>query len=352
MSARRSVSTTAPTAALAVLVLSASLAACGSSSDDAAESSARDRSGAVEDGLVRWGVASLPTTAYEASFVSVGDLDRASALAEAERPDGVDDEAGYEDWLDAVTGVEGSVALTLPEVLGGYWGEAPDVVAAEIGTSAVTAERFAELVSAPGRASVVAGPVDLDALEEAYGPGEEGRWRIGEGQDLSTDLTERSALRPLGQPVHVQAEKDLLTAAFVASDLTLALAQDRGDEGALEVAEALDVHEVYVADLVVGASPGDSRSLPEAFDAVGVGLTGDADAPLVVAYHHASSEEAEANADALADVLDADGDARGFELLETSVDGSVLTATLSLDDLPLSAGRDALLRRAPFVSHA
>lgn len=314
--------------------------------------------GGGNDGLVRTAVEALPTTAYDEFRITVGDIERATELGELERPSHPDDDETLAAWIAGMGGLDGDADLGLhvPEVLGGTSAMQQPVVADEIGTWLGDARWFGELRTPPGRVSVVEGDIDTEHLDATYDgetDGDGGRWTVGEGGDHTTDLDGATPVRPLGQPLHLDVDGDRLTASFSESDLELALAGDRGDEAALDLADALDEHEVYAAAIVVGAMDGGPSSMPAAFDAVGLGLTGqDGDEEVVVVYAHDDEGSAEENADAVADVVDDDPYAPPLEVTGTEVRGSVLTVTLRMTgDTPVRTAWQVLARRAAFVSH-
>lgn len=314
--------------------------------------------GGGNDDLVRTAVEALPTAAYDEFQIMVGDVERATELGELERPSDPDDEEALAAWIEGLGGLDGDADLGLfvPEVLGGSSAMQQTMVAEELGTWLGDVRWFGELRTPPGRVSVVEGDIDAEHLDATYAgetDGDGGRWTVGEGRDLSTDLDGATPVRPLGQPLHVDVDGDRLTASFSEPDLEAAVAGDRGDAAALDLADALDEHEVYAAHIVVGALDGGPSSMPAAFDAVGLGLTGqDGDEEVVVVYAHDDEAAAERNAGAVADVVDADPTAPPVEVTGTEVDGSVLTVTLRMTgDTPVRTSWRVVASRAAFVSH-
>ncbi|HEY1135351.1 MAG TPA: hypothetical protein VGE77_12330 [Nocardioides sp.] len=341
--------------ALALLLLAGGLAACSSDDDAAPEDT---RGVAAADGLVRAAVASLPTTAHDEFVLMVADLDRATELGGLSRPDDPSDEDAFMTWLLELSGTRGGdLAVEVPDIFGGASVREQDEVADEIGTWMGDARWFAELSAPPSRVSVVEGPIDVAHLEATYGAdgadGDGGRWKVGEGDDHWSDLANRTAVRPLGQPLHLDVEGDRLTASFTEPDLELALARDRGSASALAVAEALDAHDVYTARIVAGNLAGGASALPGAFDTVAIGMTGeDGDVQVVAAYAHADASDARANADAVATAIVDDPQAPPLEVTGTEVDGEVLTVTFRVtDDGPPRVAWSVLLNRAPVFSH-
>lgn len=344
-------------------LLGAGLTACGTGggeADPAGPTAGRGGGddGGQGDGLVRTAVAALPTTAYDAFQVTVGDLDRASELGDLERPTDPADEAAVAAWVQGVSGLDGGtdLALEVPQVLGGDNALAQTSVADETGTWLGDARWYGELTAPPARTSVVEGTVDVAHLAATYDgetDADGGRWTVGEGEDLSTHADDASPVRRLGQPLHLDVAGDRLTASLTEPDLALAVAGDRGSEPALDLASALDAHDVYAARVVVGRFEGGAASLPAAFDAVAIGLTGqEGDEEVVVAYVHDDAAAAEENADAVADVLADDPGGAPLEVTGTEVDGDVLTVTLRMtDDAPVRTAWTVLDRRAPLVSH-
>ncbi|WZH53599.1 MAG: hypothetical protein PIR53_06285 [Nocardioides alkalitolerans] len=350
------------TLAVSVVLLGGALTACGpSAGDGGGDGGTEGRGGAdgrQDEGLVWTAVAALPTTAHDEFQISVGDLDRATELGGLERPTDPADEAGLAAWVQGLAGLGGGtdLGLEVPQVLGGASSLDQPAVADEIGTWLGGARWFGELASPPARTSVVEGTIDVEHLAATYdgeADAEGGRWKVGEGEDFTADPSAASPVRRLGQPLHLDVDGDRLTASLSEPDLALALAGDRGSEPALDLAEALDAHDVYAARVVVGRFDGGERSLPASFDAVAMGLTGqEGDAQVVVAYAHDDAASAEENADAVADVLADDPDGAPLEVTGTEVDGAVLTVTLRMTgDAPVRTAWTVLDRRAPLVSH-
>ncbi|GAB3085081.1 hypothetical protein GCM10027215_31230 [Nocardioides zeae] len=346
---------------MSAVLLGGTLTACGTGGGDREADPAEGRGGSADargEGLVRTAVAALPTTAHDEFQIRVGDLDRATELGDLQRPTDPGDADAVAAWVQGLAGLGGGVDLGLdvPEVLGGASSLDQTVVADEIGTWLGDVRWFGELAAPPARVSVVEGTIDVDHLAATYDgetDADGGRWKVGEGEDFSTDVEATSPVRRLGQPLHLDVAGDRLTASLSEPDLALALAGDRGSEPALDLGTALDEHDVYAARIVVGRFDGGERSLPAAFDAVAVGLTGEeGDAEVVVAYAHDDATAAQENADAVAGVLADDPAGPPLEVTGTDVDGGVLTVTLRMtDDAPVRTAWTVLDRRAAFVSH-
>lgn len=277
-------------------------------------------------------VEGLPTSDHDEFAVVVGDVERAAEIAGLERPDG-DDEDAVVAWAAGLSGYGddpwgGSVLL--PSTLAPERAVQHEAVADELGLSLVDVEGFAEVQAPPYRFAVLDGEVDRDRLEEQQGEPDGDTWRIGDGDDLSSDVDALTPARPLGQPLTVVAEDDRVVAALSAGDVD-AFEDGETDEGVAALAAALDDQDVYSAWIGRYEYGGSGDGLPAAFDTAAIGFAPDGDDQVVVAaYHHDDSAAAEENAEAVGDVLD--GSRAPLELLDTEVDGDVLVVTFRLDD--------------------
>lgn len=297
-------------------------------------------------------VEGLPTSDHEEFAVVVGDVDRAAELADLDRPD-ADDPDAVATWTIALSGARadgwgGSVLF--PLTLASDRAAQADEVADEVGLSLASVESFAEVQAPPYRFAVLDGEVDLDRLEELHGEPDDGTWRIGDGDDLETDVEGTTAARPLGQPLTLATSDDRVLAALDAGDVD-DFEEGDTDEGLAAVAAALEDEGVYSAWIGRYEYGGAAAGLPEAFDTAAIGFAADGDDQVVVAtYHHDDADAAEANAEAVAGVLD--GSQAPLELRDTQVDGPVMVATFRLAEGAVpSVVWSIPARRDPLFSH-
>ena len=346
------------TVVLATAALSlAGLTACGG--DDNAASS--------DDYSVENMLAELPEAALEEGWViTTADLDRASELAEVDRPrPGSDDPDRVGDWSIVVSGIRSNdgdspatVAALLPQAVNPAALLRVDEFRDELGWTVLDVSSFIEVSAPPDRFTVLHGEFDVEAIDDALGDRDDGIWSIG-GDDYEVEVTEISAARPLGEALRL-AEDDGTLVVSKSTDTLEGWLEDDDDETLADdedftaVAASLDDHDVYAAMLVEGSPldaggailSDDPDAIDEAqdaaldrFDTLGVGLTvnDDGDAIAVFVYGYDTDDEAEDNverAEALFDdgtsLVNGEPFSEYFDDAEVSVNGSTLVVTAEL----------------------
>lgn len=293
------------------------------------------------------------------------DYARAGELIDEPKPGPGAGEHDYVDWLmlaSLTAGQEPHVAVILPQVYG--WADrlgALDTMEEELGVSYAHAEQVIEMRADSEDAMVVHGPYEMQQIDEALGPAEDGVFTFGEPGGAS--LEDVHIHPPAGRSVSM-AEHDnrLLVSHF--PDLVSGVSRGEvqvlaEDEHALAVAQALDTGTWYGAMLmshpdapgqagyveaVQPGIPGTEVDSPlEAYEWAGIAVDYDpaeGEHVVRVAYSHSSSEQARANAEAVEQILD-EGTASGgssedrgpaysefLELAELEVADGVLLVTL------------------------
>ncbi|WP_131104158.1 hypothetical protein [Ornithinimicrobium sufpigmenti] len=365
------------------------LAACGGSEASGGDGAGEGRGGSEEpapsglgvgaDYSVLGALAELPPAPTEAYTVQTGDLATASELVGLEVPTEADP-AAVGAWIGPLTGApqeDGSwlpIFVPFPSALG-----TPHQVAEfhEVaGWSVADVDSFVELTDPLHlNAVVVGGFADdvLDHLPEAA----DGVRTVGEGDDLSVDLTQATAVSHTGRPVRLALADGKLAVGLRTSQISGWLAGSRttlaDDEQAATLARALDEIGVVSAVLHVGEpggfaylpvptadrQTGQPEGLPEhPFDAVAIGWLMEEDEPrMVLVYHHRSSESAQEAVGQLETFLAAAQTHSGqplsdlVELVDAGADGPVTVATLRPAD-PRAPGQLVSLlmsRDVPFV---
>lgn len=311
-------------------------------------------------------LAELPPAPVESFLVQTADLTRASEVAGIERPTEVDQDA-VRRWVNPLTGAPGvddpaPVFVPLPSFStpGPPVQEFHDLA----GWSLIDVASYVEFGTEPYVFTVVAGEYADDTLHHLPEVSE-GVRTVGEGEDLDVDLTQRSAVSRLGQPVRMTlADGKLALGArtpMVQGWLTGSGPSLAEDVELSALAEALDARGVVSAMLVVG-SAGSFAHLPLAFgdaeepevdflpdhpfSATAVGWTVEDDRPrMIVAYHYASPELADEAVEDLRTML-----TEGSSLVE----GWALSAVVELVDVTSEgtvavASLNAVQERAPHI---
>jgi hypothetical protein len=307
--------------------------------------------GADDDFTVSDALEELPYAESDGLItVEVGDLDRATELADREPPEPGDSDAAVE-WL---RGFDGAVFVPFPALLGINYlatGQGRE----QVGLDATEVSTFAGVSAAETRFVVEElreGAHLKDGLPERDGVRQTSEGEIGEFDPNSADTGD-------GPYVFVTAveEKDGQVAfanqAAAVSDWKDGDGDRLSDHEALAaVAEALDEADPYAAILVAGdlnlglsprTSPAEAAQtecpISEEFDAVGVGQASEDGSPRIfVSYHFTSaSDSAEEQVEAAwtettsAQTLRPISDLVKFEGVES--DGDVITAELTpVDD--------------------
>lgn len=332
---------------------------------------------------VEHALAELPESALDDDYVvTVGDFDAASAAAGVERPG---PRASADDiiaWSFPVSGVtrDGDdptpVALLFPDAVNPNALVRVDEFRDELGWAVNDVSWFAEVASPPMRFTVLHGDIDPAAIDDALGPREDDVWSVG-GEDFEDDLQVRSAARPYGEALRLAQVGEAVAVSKSTPPIQgwLAGDEDRLDADAdlLAVARALDEHDVYAAMLVDGGSLDfgpvidttdlglgePANELLETFDTLGAGLTVvDGDAVAVIVYHHSTAAKAQHNAELLEAIFaDAPSVTTGrpladtFDLLDVSVDGQIVTATVGFTGGFPRHLWDAVWSRSYFTAH-
>lgn len=242
------------------------------------------------------------------------------------------------------------------------------------GWSIVDIDSYAELQQTPAVFSVLTGDFDESTLSDLPEV-RDGVRTVGEGEDLHMDLAGATAVDPMGRPLRLAESDGRLVASRSTDSVAAWLSgpdETLADDPALaSLAEALDDAEVVSAVLVAGQDfgvgttargvrlPEEPDELPDKpFDAVAVGWSVVDDASRVVlAYHFADDDAAEASVAPIRQVLAEGRDQYGNALSEqltvvdVTSDGSVVTATVDpVDARATHTIADRLVQRdLPFV---
>lgn len=305
-----------------------------------------DTLGTGEGYSVLGALAELPAEVGEGEVMVVtADLQAATEAAALERPD-TPETLAVRDWLLPLTGNPATIEqlpvfVPLGEVFNPpYLGRHEEFVD-ELGWSVTEVDAFVEASAPPQMFAVVTGDFADDAPSGQ--PGAEGVVTVGQGEDLATDLEDRTIARPLGGPLH-QVRKEQRLAVTRSSGQARAWAsgpeETLADHEALAAAAgALDEAGVYSAVLLAGSSMtlqaalGQNASksaleeleeeyrdmLPTTpFTAVGVGWSTDdsGGARVTVAYTFPDEDAAEQGLTALERQLEEGDSIRGRPLVE------------------------------------
>jgi hypothetical protein len=279
--------------------------------------------------------------------VAYGDLDAATDLAGASRPDDVTDVDGYADWVMEIN-TGGDVATLLPQTAQPRSADDLAAVADELGVSLLDVDRFVELQMPPSTLAVFVGDAGSDELESALGAPVDGILSAGDGDDFEFSPDAITAARPIGAPLRL-ASRDGAIAIGTSTPLVqawLAGTPTLADDTVLAgLASRLDASTVYAATLVRWSAAG---SDPTTFDAIGAGLALDDDGALgVIVYHYADDATASGAVATLETVLAGDSAVSDdpwseyFPSWEVAADGPFVTVRLRVAD-----GRADVLWRA------
>jgi len=323
-----------------VVAIGLLVTACGG--DDGALQAGEDYS--VADAL-----GELPADLGADVYISTADLDAVCEANGCERPDGVDDEEGAQTWAREMAGATDDpgtlVYAPIPWALlarSSSFGEFQD----QLGWSLVDVDSYISFEMPPEAFTVVSGDATLsDDLIDL----DDGIVTTSEANDLAPNPSEISPADEMGRPVRL-AEDDSRIAMSVTTppveawtggpDEALA-----SDEGLNAVATALDDADV-VSAVIQRGDPGGTvngegiEAVLAPFESVGIGWSADDDeATATVVYQHASTDAADANADAIQSMFDESAPtATGqpvsdlFTLEGASTDDSVLTVMLQFTD--------------------
>lgn len=333
-----------------------SAAACGG--DDSGSGSG--------DFSIAGALAQLPESALNDNFIiTASDLDRATELAGATRPDADADFDETFEWLKQIDGVFADdddnwpiVAVLLPEAASIQYLQDIDGFRDELGWSLLQVSSYAETSLPPGRFTVLDGEFDFDAIDDAIDDKDGDIWKIG-GDDFEVSVGDRTAARPIGESLRLAEQDGQLAVSKSTPPIEDWLENDddrvADDEDLLAVAEALDEHDVYTAMLLdadsLTYSPGGRDVPPEVaeqlerqllteFEAFGAGLTVVDDEPVgVLAYEHSDEADAEENAELLQELFDNGTSFRTADPLEdlfpdaeVTVDGTTVVVTVHFGD--------------------
>lgn len=369
---------------ITTILLTSTLAVAGCSGNDGEEKGRTDAAGnpgaAADPGRVPYPdrLALLPRAPADGTdgiLITMGDLDAAAKAARVSPPSDVTDQAAVAAYAQALQGVAApgepalSVGALLPERIGSHGISEAAEFEAELGWSVVDLRWFVEHSKPPVTLTVLGGAFTEQRLAAAMGKATDGRWRVGAGEDLSTKLDQRSAARPLGRPLTLALDSGRLFVADTAASLEAAAGADGdrlGDVPELRaLAEAMEAEGAYATMLSaggryqVGQGRAGTGSPLRPFIGVGTGLAFDEGKPyLLLAYAHADSATATANATALRTHL-TEGQsrvARGpwserLTVGDIRVDGTTLVARLALGDTHPNLAWQLLIQRDPLVRH-
>ncbi len=352
-----------PNAALAVLLCTAVLAACGDDGDDGDERG--PSAGMAEEWSVLSALAQVPAAAAgDSVYLQTADLDAVTELSGVARPTDPADTDALVAWLNSFTGgpsePQAVVFAPLAESFNSSYAVQAGEFADILGWSIVDVTSYVEQAVPPKQFAVVAG-VEGKLSPDLADVGD-GIVTDIETDDLTTDLQQRSAVTPLGRPSRL-AEQDGLVAMSTTTQAVRGWLGDgetlADDEGLAQVARALDDEDVVsavVASVEPGGNPAvralgsaatpelleqlgdeiDAMLPAEPYDAVGIGWSvDDGTSEVHVVYHFM----AEAGAEPGAKVLESawrDGTsivtrapyAEHVSVDEVDVEGAVVTVTL------------------------
>ncbi|MFY1703226.1 MULTISPECIES: hypothetical protein [Micromonospora] len=354
-----------------LLTLGLAAAGCGSSDGGAAPDGGGD-GGAAETGSFVDRLALLPGAVAQGDggiLVTMADIEAAARAAGVSPPSGPEDQAAVSAYVNALTstgtpgGPTPAVAALLPQGVGrGALARAGEFQA-ELGWSVLDLRWFVEYPTAPRPLTVAGGTFTTERLSAAMGEADGGRWRVGDGEDLSIDPGARTVARPLGQPLTLALDSGRLYVSPVSGHVQAAVGST-GDTLAdlpelRALAGAMDTQGAYATMLSARDNyrgGGDNPLRP--FTGVATGLAHDGGPVLLLAYAHADAGNAEANATALRTLLTEGSSARTrqpwSELLsvtDITVDGSTVVARLTLGQSHPQLAWQLLTSRDSLVQH-
>ena len=343
------------------------VAACSSGDDSGG--------GSGGGGSIAERLESLPAgLSDDPALVAFGDLDEAADLADVS----LSGDSSNDDAIDAilaitagpVRGKASAVAAVTPEAahVDRMAGDGLDEFRDEVGWSVLDVDSFVEYQVPPRNVTVMAGDFDEDRLSEALGEPDDGVWVIGD-PDGDLQIEDTSPARPLGEPLWLS----LVDGRLVVTRTEEAMDAVRSDDGKTlgddvffrPLAEALDGEDVYSAMLTgpVMADPRVAPSqcdafLPRPFGGVAAAIADDHGPVVVLAYVHDGADAAEANAEALEQLVDDGRSIAGrqpwseyFEVDDISTDKNVLVARLRVtEDGRAGIWRQLLLQRDNLVA--
>lgn len=204
--------------------------------------------------------------------------------------------------------------------------------------------------------TVFRGTFDPEAVEAAIGPLQGGRAVVGDVGAI--DVTSRDQLRQLGEGAVFTVSSDLI--AYAPSESMLDLLGADVDDAVLAAAVELDAAGVHTAvvdrsDRAAPTAPA-GAVLPRPFSVVAAGLSGDPGRlALTLVWVCGSEADAQANADALPEVLSFSADVRRlgprYDLDEVSLADSVVVARFVSDEVLTFTWRN-VLDDDPVVLHS
>lgn len=253
------------TAAVALgCVLALGLTACSNSISGDPTTAADDS--LPTDYSVQNALTILPSSeGDETQLIVTADLDAASEQSGLERPTSFDDKDAVKTWLDALSDVSSddaesaavfvpfATSLQVAHLLGSFL-----PFDEEVGWSVLTAATFVERHSPPQTFMVVSGDFESSPFPDDLPEVADGVVTAGDGEDLHRDLHDRTAARPLGDPLRMATQGPYVAAARTIDEVSAWL--DGSYESVAEkadftaVAKALDDAGVVSAALSSGAS--------------------------------------------------------------------------------------------------
>lgn len=297
----------------------------------------------------------LPPESSDGYVIQATDFLRVADILDKPRFDPDAPAGEVAEWYQSVSSplsTESTLAPILPASFG--WDmhlTLIDSVGSGLGYSIRNVERFTEIATPPHVSLVAQGSFDESAVTAALGEASDGVWSFGNGLELNMEL--RDVSPPLGQGVNIGRADGRAILGRVAERATSVKDTERSvasDEHIAAVARGLDAQGDWYSALIFPArtldaglpgglsTPVDLTLRP--FSHLGIALDQvDDDNLLYVAYSHETVEAAEANAQAIPDILEEVGSLQGvvgyggtLTLVDTSVDDALLTVTLKMDD--------------------
>lgn len=262
---------------------------------------------APKEGFVASSLRDVPADAFDGNvLVTIGDVDVANRLVDAERPDRSDEDGEILDWLRKFEGRDrgDDVSLIWPRR---FLGALPSVARDEVGFGLEDVDAFVEGVTLPDHFVILRG-VDAADIDDALEERDEGVWQAGESDEPNGE--DVSALRPIGSAIYL-AQRDGLVIVGEQRDTVEDWLSGEGeslmdDEAIVSVARRLDSAKVYSAVVLARDEPfesplgeGDGEFAP--WSIVAVGLPPGDDRVAVVVYHHDSEADARENVKAIED---------------------------------------------------
>lgn len=246
------------------LITLALLGSAGCSASSEAEAETSDTAGTVTQQpqggeaaafSIRGSIESLPRPSDASYPIAVGDLAAGAQALGLEAPETAEEK---QDWARAlgVATPDSAVTLMLPRDLATVLSMEEEP---ELGFELTRVSSWAEIGFGPD-AQVLTGDFDDDTLSPDLIDVGDGVRSAGEGEDLFSDLTQRTPLRPLGQPLRVGQDGDQIvlssstqTVANWLSRQGPALAEDAA---LLDTADQLDALGAVSGYFLVGPSGG------------------------------------------------------------------------------------------------